>query len=562
MKQITGAQAVMESLLKEQVSVVFGYPGGAIMPIYDAFYDYYDRIKHVLVRHEQGAGHAAEGYARVTGNVGVCMATSGPGATNLVTALADGMMDNVPMVAITGQVHSSVIGTDAFQEADVIGITAPITKWNFQVTHASEIAETLAKAFYIARTGRPGPVLIDITKDAQFGMTDFSYPASVHIPSFQPTADPHEKQIQLAAKFLDGAKRPLVLVGNGVQIADASDELREFLEKGGFPAACTLHGLSALPTGHPLHVGFLGMHGNYAPNKLSNTADVVLAVGMRFDDRVTGRLSDYLTDAQIIHIDIDPAEVNKNVPADIPIVADAKKALHELTAAIGENKHEAWVAEFRHLYEEERKKVIASEIMPSSGKIKMAEVVHMLSEMTRGEAIIVADVGQHQMITARYYSFKNPRSWISSGGMGTMGFGLPAAMGAKFGMPGREVIAICGDGGIQMNIQEFMTLKQENLPVKVIILNNEYLGMVRQWQQLFFDKRYSMVDMQSPDFVKVAEGYFLDAARIEKREDLSEGLKKMLNHTGPYILEIRVEKEDNVFPMVPTGASVDEIRLE
>lgn len=561
--KISGSQAVLESLLRENVHVIFGYPGGAIMPVYDALYDYTNdgRIKHVLVRHEQGAGHAAEGYGRMTGEPGVCLVTSGPGATNLVTAIADAMMDSVPMVCISGQVHSSVIGTDAFQEADVIGITAPVTKWNYQVTRANEIPGIMAKAFHIARTGRPGPVLIDITKDAQFEMMEFSYPENVILSSYQPTTEPHHRQIETAARYLDKAERPLILVGQGVQIAKAQTELADFLEKGDFPAAFTLHGLSALHSGHPLHVGFLGMHGNYAPNMLSNKADVVMAIGMRFDDRVTGRLSDYLNDATIIHVDIDPAELNKNVPADVPIVADAKIALKELTKAIHKNTHKDWLDEFNKLYEIERKQVIDQNTYPTEGELKMAEVVTMISELTKGEAVVVADVGQHQMITARYYQFTKPNSWISSGGMGTMGFGLPAAVGAKFARPKQEVISISGDGGIQMNIQEFTTLAQEQLPVKVVILNNGFLGMVRQWQQLFFEKRYSMVNIQSPDFVAVAKGCGLEGNRVATRKDLKIALRKMLNHKGPYVLEIKVEQEENVFPMIPTGSSVDEIRL-
>jgi len=559
--KISGSQALLESLIAEKVKVLFGYPGGAIMPVYDALYDYGDKLNHILVRHEQAAGHAAEGYGRLTGEPGVCLVTSGPGATNLVTPLADAMMDNIPLIAISGQVHSSVIGTDAFQEADVIGITAPITKWNYQISDAREIPEIMAKAFHIARTGRPGPVLIDITKDAQFGMMEFSYPEKVEIRSFKPTTHPHKKQIEIAAQILDKAERPLVLVGQGVQIAKGHKELQSFLEKGGFPAAFTLHGLSALPSRHPLHVGFLGMHGNYAPNKLSNEADVILAVGMRFDDRVTGRLSDYLNDATIIHIDIDPAELNKNVTADVPIVADAKIALTELTKSIKKNNHEAWVSKFHSLFKEEHDEVIEPSVRPKSGAIKMAEVVQMLSDLTKGEAVIVADVGQHQMIAARYYRFTKLNSMITSGGMGTMGFGLPAAMGAVYARPDQDIISISGDGGIQMNIQEFMTLVQEKMPVKVIILNNGFLGMVRQWQQLFFEKRYSMTKIQSPDFVAVAKGYGLSASRVEKRELLKSELQKMLEHKSPYVLEIKVEAEENVFPMVPTGASVGEVRL-
>ncbi|CAN5174175.1 biosynthetic-type acetolactate synthase large subunit [soil metagenome] len=560
--KITGSQAVLESLLKENVKIIFGYPGGAIMPIYDALYDYMDRIKHVLVRHEQGAGHAAEGYGRITGEPGVCFATSGPGATNLVTAIADAMMDSVPMICITGQVSSAVLGTDAFQEADVIGITAPITKWNYQISDANEIPEIMSHAFHIARTGRPGPVLIDITKDAQFQTFDFEYPKEVHIDSYQPTVIPHAKQIELAAELLNSAERPYILVGHGVTIAKAEKQLKEFLEKGGYPAACTLHGLSALPSAHPLHVGFLGMHGNYGPNVLSNKADVVLAIGMRFDDRVTGHLTGYLKNAKVIHIDIDPAELNKIVIAEIPIVADAKNALIELTKAIKENSHTAWIEEFRKCDVQELEKVIKHETHPEEGMIKMAEAVNTICEITRGEAIIVADVGQHQMIAARYYKFTKNNSFVSSGGMGTMGFSLPAAMGAKYAAPDRDVISISGDGGIQMNIQELATLAQENLPVKVVILNNNFLGMVRQWQQLFFDKRYSMVEMKNPDFIQVAKGFYIEGKRVEKREELAESIETMLKHNGPYVLEIMVEKEGNVFPMVPTGASVDDIRLE
>ncbi len=567
--KMTGSQGVMESLLKENVKVIFGYPGGAIMPVYDALYDYMDRIKHVLVRHEQGAAHAAEGYGRITGEPGVCLATSGPGATNLVTGIADAMMDSVPIVCITGQVASHLVGSDAFQEADVIGITAPITKWNYQITDPNEIPEVFAKAFHIAKTGRPGPVLIDITKDAQFATFDFSYPKEVKMESYQPTTHPHPKQIELAANLLDKSKRPYILAGHGVIIAKAEKDLIKLAEKGGIPVAQTLHGISIFPSTHPLYVGFLGMHGNYGPNFLSNKADVVLAVGMRFDDRVTGRLNDYLPDAKIIHIDIDPAELNKNVKTEIPIVADAKLALQALEKAIKNNNHKAWVNEFQKCYKIEEKKVIENECNPKKGKIKMGEAISKINDLTRGEAIIVADVGQHQMMAARYAKFTKPNSFLSSGGMGTMGFGLPAAMGAKYALrfggyagPKREVICITGDGGIQMNIQELATLAQEKLPVKIVILNNDYLGMVRQWQQMFFEKRYSMVDLKNPDFVAVAKGFYLEAEKVEKREELEAALKRMLKSKKPYLLDIKVEKEQNVFPMISTGASVEEVRLE
>lgn len=562
MKKMNGSQAVMESLLQEGVEVIFGYPGGAIMPVYDALYDYRDKIRHILVRHEQGAGHAAEGYARITRKPGVALVTSGPGATNLVTAITDAMLDSVPIVCITGQVAASLLGTDAFQEADVIGITTPITKWNYQITKAAEVPEVFAKAFHIARTGRPGPVLIDITKNAQVEMMEFSYKKTPQIVGYQPNTVPNTRQIELAAELLNRAERPFMLIGHGILIAKAEEEMKKLAEKMEMPVGSTLHGLSALSADHPLFVGMLGMHGNYGPNMLTNKADVILAVGMRFDDRVTGRLSGYAKQAKIIHIDIDPAELNKNVQVDIPLVADAKDALSALVAKVKKNTHRQWLNEFKKFNKEEFDKVKEKEMYPKVGDITMAEVITLLSEKTKGEAVVVADVGQHQMVAARYYQPKQTDSYITSGGLGTMGFALPAAIGAKVAAPKRQVIAIIGDGSFQMNIQELATLAQDNIPVKVIVLNNNFLGMVRQWQQLFFDKRYSFVDLKNPDFVAVSKGFFVDAQKVQERKQLSKALDDLLVADKPTVLEVMVRKEDNIFPMVPTGAAVDEVRLE
>lgn len=561
---MTGAQAIMEALIREGVDVIFGYPGGAIMPTYDALYDYRKKIRHILMRHEQGASHAAEGYSRVTGKPGVCLVTSGPGATNLVTGIADAMIDSVPMVCITGQVSMSVIGTDAFQEADVIGITAPITKWNYQITTASEIPEVFAKAFYIARTGRPGPVLIDITKNAQFEACDFNYKRIEKITGYQPTIEPNMRQIKLAAGLLNTASKPYMLIGHGVLISRAERELKEFVEKTGIPVASTLLGLSAFPTNHPMYTGMVGMHGNYGPNVLTNQADVILAVGMRFDDRVTSRLSDYAKQAKIIHIDVDPAELNKNVLVDIPIVADAKAALREILPFVKKRNHKAWYKEFKKYAVVEEKKITRKEINLSvnSGQIRMGEAIHLLSEKTKGKAVVVSDVGQNQMFVAKYYNFQTPHSSITSGGLGTMGYGLPAALGAKIGAPKKDVIAVLGDGGFQMTIQEMATIAQEGTPVKIIVLNNSFLGMVRQWQQMFFEKRYSFVNLKNPDFVALSRGFGIEAERVEKREDLSSALDRLLCAKGAYFLDISVMKEGNIFPMVPAGAGVHEVRLE
>lgn len=562
MKKITGGQAIMESLVHEGVEVIFGYPGGAIMPTYDALYDYEKKLRHILVRHEQGAGHAAEGYARVTGRPGVCLVTSGPGATNLVTAIVDAQMDSVPLVCITGQVAAAVIGTDAFQEADVIGITTPITKWNYQVTRASEIPEVMAKAFYIASSGRPGPVLVDITKNAQVELMEFTYKKITSMPSYHPEKEPDMEQIEEAAELINNAKKPFMLIGHGILISKAEKELITFAEKTGIPVGATLHGLSAFPASHPLYAGMLGMHGNYGPNLLTNEADVILAVGMRFDDRVTGRVSDYASNAKIIHVDIDPAEINKIIQVDIPIAADAKSALKALTKHVKKQTHPQWLAKFAACKKKEYDIVYKHETDPLTGEISMPEVIKMLSDKTKGEAIIVADVGQHQMMTARYYEYQKPDTFVTSGGAGTMGFALPAAMGAKVGRPKEEVFAINGDGSFQMNIQELATIAQEQIPVKIIILNNNFLGMVRQWQEMFFEKRYSFTEMNNPDFVAVAKGFRLDAHKVEKRVDLSKALDRLIAAKGPQVLEIVVRKEENVFPMVPTGASVSEVRLK
>jgi len=559
---ITGSQAVLEALIIEGVDTVFGYPGGAIMPIYDALYDYHDKLKHILVRHEQGGIHAGQGYARSSGRVGVVFATSGPGATNLVTGLADAMIDSTPLVCITGQVFAHLLGTDAFQEVDVINITTPVTKWNCQVTDANEIPNALAKAFFIARTGRPGPVLIDITKNAQLQKFDYDgYVPCNHIRSYRPKPIVRHNYIEQAAQLINEAKKPFVIFGQGVILGEAEQEFKAFIEKGGLPAAWTILGLSALPTDHPLNVGMLGMHGNYGPNVLTNECDVLIAVGMRFDDRVTGRLDKYAKQAKVIHLDIDPSEIDKNVVTTVPIWGDCKETLPMLTKLIEEKKHSDWVEEFRVLGKKETEVVIHKELNPTAGEITMGEVLRQLNELTNGDAIIVTDVGQHQMVACRYAKFNQSKSNITSGGAGTMGFGLPAAIGAKFGAPERTVVAIIGDGGIQMTIQEFGTIMQTGVNVKILILNNRFLGMVRQWQQLFHDKRYSFVDIESPDYVMVAKGYRIAGDTVNERANLKNALQTMLNHDGSYLLEVMVAKEDNVFPMVPQGRGVSEIVL-
>ena len=559
---LSGSQAVLEAFLAEGVDTIFGYPGGAIMPIYDALYDYNDRLKHILVRHEQGGIHAAQGYARTSGKVGVVFATSGPGATNLVTGLADAMIDSTPLVCVTGQVFAHLLGTDAFQETDVINITTPVTKWNYQVTDATEIPGVLAKAFYIARTGRPGPVLIDITKNAQIQqIPNEGYTPCNHIRSYRPKPIVRKEFIEQAAALINEAKKPFIIFGQGVILGRAEAEFKAFIEKTGIPSAWTILGLSALPTDHPLNVGMLGMHGNYAPNVLTNECDVLIAVGMRFDDRVTGRLDKYAKQAKVIHLDIDPAEIDKNVKTTVPVWGDCKETLPLLTALVEQKSHTAWLQEFRDLEKKEVDAVIRKELNPESGELTMGEVIKVLNELTGGNAVIVTDVGQHQMVACRYAEFRQSKSNITSGGLGTMGFGLPAAIGAKYGAPDREVICIAGDGGIQMTIQELGTIMQFGAAVKILILNNRFLGMVRQWQELFNDRRYSFVNITSPDYVAVAKGYYIEAAKVSEREGLRAALKAMLDHPGAYLLEVMVGRENNVFPMVPQGCSVSEIRL-
>lgn len=560
-EHISGAEALLRCLIEEGVDTIFGYPGGAIMPVYDKLMDYEDKLKHILTRHEQGAAHAAQAYAMVTGKPGICFATSGPGATNLVTGIANAFLDSVPMVFITAQVVSGLIGTDAFQETDILGVSMPVTKWNCQVKKSQDIPETIAKAFYIAKSGRPGPVLIDIAKDAQIEKLDFKYKKCTRIRSYNPNFLLHTRAIESAAILINHAEKPLILAGHGVLIAKAEAELKAFAEKTGIPVALTLLGLSAFPTGHRLYAGMLGMHGNYGPNMLTNEADLIIAIGMRFDDRVTGNLKKYAKNARIIHIEIDEAEINKNVMVDVEIHNDAKDVLLHLIPLVNETSHEKWIREFRIYDKIEYDKVIKLETKPESGKIRMGEVVRMVSELTDGEAIIVTDVGQNQMMAARYYKFSKPNSFVTSGGMGTMGFGLPASIGSKLGKPEKQVVAFLGDGGFQMTIQELGTILQYKVPVKVIILNNDFLGMVRQWQDMFFDKRYASTEMVNPDFVKVIDGFSIPAKKVVERKDLKNSLIEMLDAKGPYFLVITVEKEGNVFPMVEPGSSVSEIRL-
>lgn len=559
--KISGSEAIIKCLLEENVDLIYGYPGGAIMPFYDSLYNFQDKINHVLVRHEQGATHAAQGYSRSSGKVGVVIATSGPGATNLVTGIADAQIDSTPMVCITGQVASNLLGSDAFQETDIIGITTPITKWNYQITKASEISTILSKAFYIARSGRPGPVLIDITKDAQFEMTEFLYEKHKKLRSYNPKPEISDNSITDACALINKAKKPFILFGQGVILANAEKEFKKLIEKTGIPSAWTILGLSALATDHPLNVGMLGMHGNYGPNVLTNECDLLIAVGMRFDDRVTGNLNYYAKQAKIIHLEIDAAEINKNVKVDVAVLGDLKNTLPKIIEKVEEKKYEKWLEKFRELNQIEYDKVIKDDLFPKKEKITMGEVIHQINIATKGNAIIVTDVGQHQMVACRYAKFNESKSNITSGGLGTMGFALPAAIGAKMGAPKREVIAVIGDGGFQMTIQELGTIFQTGVPVKIVVLNNDFLGMVRQWQQLFFDKRYSSTEMVNPDFVAIANGYQIESERISKREDLKKNIQKMIDSPNPFFMEVVVGKEDNVFPMIPTGESVSNMRL-
>lgn len=560
-ERISGCEAVVRCLIAEGVDVLYGYPGGAIMPVYDELFKYRDKIHHVLTRHEQCAAHAAQGYSRISGRVGVAMATSGPGATNLITGIADAEIDSTPIVCITGQVSSHLLGSDAFQETDIIGISTPVTKWNHQITKAKEIPEVIAKAFYIARSGRPGPVLIDITKDAQFEEFDFKYEKCNSIRSYKPVPKLDSQVISEAANLINSAKKPMIVWGQGVILGQAENELKAVIEKAGIPAAWTILGASAIPSSHPLNIGMVGMHGNYAPNLMTNECDVLIAIGMRFDDRVTGKLDTYAKQAKIIHFEIDPSEVNKNVKVNIAVLGDAKESLKELLPLLREKTYPEWLQESKDLHAIEFEKVIKNDLYPTKEGLTMGEVLKEINIQSKGNAAIVSDVGQHQMIACRYAEYNITRSNITSGGLGTMGFGLPAAIGAKMAAPERDVVAIVGDGGCQMTIQELGTVFQLRLPLKIVVLNNEFLGMVRQWQQLFFDKRYASTEMINPDFVAIAKGYHMNAQKVTKRKQLKDAVAEMMACDGPYFLEVLVEKEDNVFPMIPSGASVSDIRL-
>lgn len=561
-EKISGSEALMRSLEHEGVKTLFGYPGGAIMPVFDALYDHRDKLNHILVRHEQGAAHAAQGFARVSGEVGVCLVTSGPGATNTITGIADAMIDSTPIVVIAGQVGASLLGTDAFQEVDLVGITQPISKWSYQIRRAEDVAWAVARAFYIARSGRPGPVVLDFAKNAQAEMTDYEPVDLDFIRSYDPDPETDSKAVAEAVALINGAKRPLVLVGQGVELGNAQQELKEFVEKADIPCGCTLLGLSALPSNHRLNKGMLGMHGNLGPNVKTNECDVLIAVGMRFDDRVTGKLETYAKQAKIIHLDIDPSEVGKNVPVDVPVLGNCKRTLALLTELIQPQKHEEWIASFKPYEEKEYTQVIEKEVFPKEGPINMGEVVNLVSEATHNEAILVTDVGQNQMMACRYFKFSKPRSIVTSGGMGTMGFCLPAAIGATFGRPDRTVCAFMGDGGLQMTMQELGTIMEQKSPVKIILLNNNYLGNVRQWQAMFFNRRYSFTPMMNPDYMQIASAYGIASRRVMGREELNDGIQEMLSTDGAFLLEVCVIEEGNVLPMTPPGSSVNYMLME
>ena len=560
-KVMTGSEALIQSLMYEGVDTLFGYPGGAIMPVFDALYDKKDKMNHILVRHEQGAVHAAQGYARVSQKVGIALVTSGPGATNAITGLTDAMMDSTPLIVISGQVASPLLGTDAFQEADVIGVSLPVTKWAYQIRRAEDIAWAVSRAFYIASSGRPGPVILDIAKDAQIATCEYSYEKTTSLRSYRPVPTPSEENIAEAAELINNAKKPLALIGQGVILGNAEKELAEFLEKAQIPFAWTILGLSAMPTDHPLNCGMLGMHGNIGPNIKTNECDVLIAIGMRFDDRVTGDLKTYAKQAKVIHFDIDKAEVDKNVQTTVKVLGDAKKTLPMTTKLLKKNSHPEWLAEFRECDKKEYDCIINDELFSETGPIKMGEVVNRVSEATENKAICVTDVGQNQMMATRYFKFTQSRSVVTSGGLGTMGFGLPAGIGAKYGAPDREVCIFVGDGGLQMTMHEFGTIMEYDIPVKIILLNNNFLGMVRQWQELFFDERYSETRMHNPDFMKIAEAYDIKARKVVEREDLDEAIAEMLEHEGSFLLEVEVETNGMVFPMVPAGGSVSDIVL-
>lgn len=559
--KITGAEALLKTLMAEGVDTIFGYPGGAIMPVYDCLYDYRDRLNHILVRHEQGATHSAQGYARVSGKVGVAFVTSGPGATNTITGIADAMMDSTPMVVISGQVHAPLLGSDAFQETDVVGITQPITKWAYQIRKPEEIAWAVSRAFFIASTGRPGPVVLDFTKDAQMGLLDYKYEKVNYIRSYNPNPIHEVAHLEEAARCINEAQKPLVLVGQGVILSGAEEILKKFLEKTQIPAAATILGLSALPSDFPLYKGMLGMHGNVGPNMKTNECDVLFAIGMRFDDRVTGDLQTYAKQARIIHLDIDSAEIGKNVEADIPLVGDANTILHDLIDLVETADRNEWVRSFDQYETLEHESVISEELHPKSGPLKMGEVIRKVSEATQNSAVMVTDVGQNQMMGVRYFKYNQSRSVVTSGGLGTMGFGLPAAIGAKVGAPDRTVCLFVGDGGLQMTIQELGTIMQSDIDVKIILLNNNFLGMVRQWQELFFNERYSSTIMQNPDFIAIAAAYKIKGAKVEKREDIDAAIDTMLKYKGAYLLEVAVEEKGMVYPMIPAGTCVTNILL-